>query len=53
METLDENVCGSLSPVIAGYTKKKSLYDDRILPLGDYELMIFQYVMEINEENGY
>jgi integrase len=53
METLEENVSGSLSPVIAEYTKKKSPYGDRILPLGDYELTIFQYVMDVNKEYGY
>ncbi len=53
METLEENVSGSLSPVIAEYTKKKNPYGDRILPLGDYELTIFQYVMDVNKEYGY
>ncbi len=53
METLAENENGSLSPTIAEYTKKKSPYGDRILPLGDYELMLFQYVMDINKEYGY
>lgn len=53
METLAENENGSLTPTIANYTKKKSHYGDRILPLGDYELMIFQCVMDINKEHGY
>lgn len=53
METLTEKQNGTLIPIIAEYTKKKSPYGDRILPLGDYELMIFQYVMDTNQKNDY
>jgi len=53
METLAETDSRTLTPVIADYTKKKSPYGDRILPLGDYELMIFQYVKDLNQEYGY
>lgn len=53
METLEENQSGALTPAIAEYTKKKSPYGDRLLPLSEYELMIFQCVMKINEEYGY
>ena len=49
METLDN----SLRTVVAEYTKKKSPYGDRFLPLGDYELELFQKVQEINERCQY
>ena len=38
---------------IVEYTKKKSPYGDRFLPLGEYEIELFQKVREVNEEYGY
>lgn len=35
------------------YTKKKSPYGDRFLPLGDYEIELFQKVQKVNEIYGY
>lgn len=38
---------------IVEYTKKKSLYGDRFLPLGEYEIELFQKVRQVNEMYGY
>lgn len=38
---------------IVEYTKKKSPYGDRFLPLGDYEIELFQKVRQVNETYGY
>ena len=48
METLEEDSAGNLRPFLAEYTKKKSPYGDRFLPLGDYEVDIFCKIKEIN-----
>lgn len=53
METLDNDESGSLCTVVAEYTKKKSPYGDRFLPLGEYELELFEKVREINERCQY
>ncbi|MCD7819707.1 MAG: site-specific integrase, partial [Lachnospiraceae bacterium] len=49
MESFDEND----QRIIVEYTKKKSPYGDRFLPLGDYEMDIFQKVKSINERYHY
>ena len=53
METLSESENGSLKTVVAEYTKKKSPYGDRFLPLGDYEINLFAKVKTVNERCGY
>lgn len=53
METLDNDESGSLCTVVAEYTKKKSPYGDRFLPLGEYELELFEKVRKINERCQY
>lgn len=53
METRDNDESCTLCTVVAEYTKKKSPYGDRFLPLGDYELELFQKVQEINERCQY
>lgn len=53
METLKECANGTMQSVVEEYTKKKSPYGDRFLPLGAYELELFQKVKEINERCGY
>lgn len=53
MEGLQDDGTGKLCPVILEYTKKKSPYGNRYLPLSDYELSLLQRVKSINEECGY
>ena len=53
METKTENDFLKEVPVIAEYTKKKSPYGDRFLPLDDYDLSLFDRVKSINKRNGY
>lgn len=53
METQDEDDVGKMRSVVVPYTKKKSIYGDRFLPLSEYELDIFRKVKAINEENHY
>lgn len=53
MEGLQEDGTGKLPPVILEYTKNKSPYGNRYLPLSDYELSFLQRVKSINEECGY
>lgn len=53
METLDNDESGSMCTVVAEYTKKKSPYGDRFLPLGEYELELFEKVREINKRCQY
>lgn len=53
METKTENDFLKEVPVIAEYTKKKSPYGDRFLPLDDYDLSIFDHVKTINKRYGY
>ena len=53
METQDEDSTGKMRSVVVPYTKKKSSYGDRFLPLSEYELDIFQKVKAINEENHF
>lgn len=53
MEIRMEDENGKLEVVIVEYTKKKSPADDRYLPLGDYEINLFEIVKQTNEEAGY
>lgn len=54
MESSDDNNSERvLKTTIAEYTKKKSRYGDRFLPISDYELQIFKKVRSINEESNY
>ena len=53
MQTMGDNGQGRLCECIAEYTKKKSPYGDRFLPLSDYEMDIFKTVRMINDSNGY
>ena len=53
METLKEAGNGSMKSSVEEYTKKKSPYGDRFLPLDDYTLELFQKVKGINERCGY
>jgi integrase len=53
METQDEDLNGVLHPVVVPYTKKKSTYGDRFLPLSEYECDILEKVKIINHEYGY
>jgi integrase len=53
METLEEDIDGKLCSVVVNYTKKKSIFGDRFLPLGSYELDIFAKIKEINTQYGY
>lgn len=53
METQDEDKNGRLVPVVVAYTKKRSPFGDRFLPLDEYEIELFRTVSRINEENGY
>lgn len=53
METLKECENGSMKSVVVEYTKKKSPYGDRFLPLDDYMLEMFQKVMDINKRCSY
>lgn len=52
METVAPNEKNQLRPTVVEYTKKKSLYGDRFLPLGNYEFSLFQTIAQINERNG-
>ena len=53
MEGLKDDGTGKLRPVILEYTKKKSPYENRFLPLSDYELSLLEQVKSINHEYGY
>lgn len=53
METLDDIGNNALRTTVVEYTKKKSPYGDRFLPLSTYEIDIFKKVQEINESYGY
>lgn len=53
METRDIDESGKLTDCIVEHTKKRSPYGDRFLPLGNYELAIFQKIKEINKKNKY
>lgn len=53
METLKEAENGIMISTVAEYTKKKSPYGDRFLPLDYYTLNLFQKVMDINKHYGY
>ena len=52
MEGLQDDGKGTLRPVILEYTKKKSPYANRFLPLSDYEIALLENVKLINEEYG-
>ncbi|MCF8020269.1 MAG: site-specific integrase [Vallitaleaceae bacterium] len=52
-ETLELNHDGILKPIVVEHTKKKSIYGDRYLPLGDYELRLIETVRGINAEYGF
>ena len=54
METSDDNNSErALKTTIVEYTKKKSRFGDRFLPLSEYELQILNKVQAINEEYNY
>lgn len=53
METLKEQADGTMKSAVEEYTKKKSPYGDRFLPLDDYTLELFQKTMSVNERCGY
>lgn len=53
METYETDADGNLKSTVVNYTKKKSVYGDRFLPLSAYELDIFQIVKELNETYQY
>lgn len=48
MEGKSNNKNGDLRPLIHEYTKKKSPYGNRYLPLSDYEISLFQRVKDMN-----
>lgn len=52
MESIVEHGENAKAGVVE-YTKKKSPYGDRFLPIGEYELGLFRKIREINEEYGY
>lgn len=49
MESIDEN--GHV--IVVDHLKKKSRESNRFLPIGEYELKLFEQVRKINEANGY
>lgn len=54
MQTLVEELgSDNLKCKVVNYTKRKSPYGDRFLPLGDYEISIFNTVKAINMKYGY
>ena len=53
METLAEDSNQKMYSTVVPYTKKKSAYGDRFLPLGEYELEIFEKIKKINEKNNF
>ncbi|QAA30953.1 tyrosine-type recombinase/integrase [Clostridium manihotivorum] len=53
METLDLGTDGKQHPIVVNHTKKRSPYGDRYLPIGEYELKIFEKVKVINIQHGY
>lgn len=53
MESMDANEHGNLEIIVVPYTKKKSSYGDRFLPLSDYELDILKKIKEINQRCGF
>ena len=54
MQTLvEEPGSDNLKCKVVNYTKRKSPYGDRFLPLGDYEISIFNTVKAINMKYGY
>ena len=53
MESKDEKGREGRHSQVVEYTKKKSPYGDRFLPIGDYEKWIFAKVKAINKAYGY
>lgn len=53
METLIADERDIPQPIVVNYTKKKSPYGDRFLPIGEYELAIFDIVKKVNTVYGY
>lgn len=49
MESIDANG----KPIVVNHLKKKSRESDRYLPIGEYELQIFDKLREIYEKYGY
>jgi integrase len=49
MESIDRNG----NPVVVNHLKKKSRESNRYLPIGDYELMLVDKIMQINDRYGY
>lgn len=48
MESMVNGDDEKLTPAVVEYTKRKSPYGDRFLPLGDYEMLLFQKINQIN-----
>lgn len=53
MESMVNGDDEKLIPAVVEYTKRKSPYGDRFLPLGEYEILLFQKIKEINQLNNY
>jgi integrase len=53
MESMVNETDEKLIPAVVEYTKRKSPYGDRFLPLGDYEILLFQKIKQINYLNNY
>lgn len=44
---------GKMVTIVVEYTKKKSPYGNRYIPLSDYDISILEDVIEINDQYGY
>lgn len=54
MQTIVEgNEPDSMQCQVVDYTKRKSPYGDRFLPLGEYEFELFNTIKDINSKYGY
>lgn len=53
METLDIDCNNNMRPKVVDYTKKKSPYGNRFLPISDYEIQIIKSVEQVNIQYGY
>ena len=53
METDEENENEKLTMCVVEYTKAKSEFGDRFLPLSKYELELFNRIKKFNNENGF
>ena len=50
MESMVAGNDDKLIPAVVEHTKKKSSYGDRFLPIGNYEILLFQKIKEINSK---